>query len=252
MTIQNPSDDDSLVNIEKLKTLSDDALFKLADKMSLIVPPELERSFLIEALMEAFEEDSEERKASSESHVRIEEAKYSGSELDGFEAFLEANPRIECRYNETMVRLLVRDTSWAFAFWDVSDDDRTLLRAGDPSSLVSGYFLRVMEDNGREAPRAADHFDIPVGESDLQWYINLPQTDSRYRIDLCCRIGGKTRVLAKSNVVRTPRGTLAEPSQAIDVRTAELLALSGFGELDIPLEEDHHPSRILTGPEAEE
>ena len=236
------------MNIEKLTTFSDEALLSLADKIGLIVPPDLERPFLIEALLEAFVEDSEERKASGDSSVRIEEAKYSGSESDDLDISLDFVPSLEERYNETMVRLLVRDTAWAFAFWDVNEDERATLRG----SGGMGFFLRVMEENGKGASRAAEHFDIPVGESDLQWYINLPQPDSRYRIDLCCHVNGKVRVLAKSNVVHTPRGMLAEQTSAIDVKTAELLALSGFGELDIPIPEEHHPSRILSGPEVEE
>lgn len=240
------------MNIEKLTAFSDEVLLNLADKKGLIVPPGLERSFLIEALIEAFDEDSEERKNSGDSSVSIEETKYCGSESDDLDASFDVDAHIEKRYNETMVRLLVRDTAWAFAFWDVNDDERAALHAGELGSGFFGFFLRVMEENGKDSSRGAEHFDIPVGESDLQWYINLPQPDSRYRIDLCCRVGGKTRILAKSNIVHTPRGALAEQSMAIDVNTAELLALSGFGELDIPMAEDRHPSRILSGPEAEE
>jgi len=240
------------VNIEKLTALSDEDLLTLADKMGLVVPPELERSFLVEALIEAIQEDSEERKVAGNSSVSIEETKYGGSESDDLSADLDSDVRLEKRYNETMVRLLVRDTAWAFAFWDVNDDERIALRAGESGQGFLGFFLRVMEENGKGSPRGSEHFDIPVGDCDLQWYINLPQPDSRYRIDLCCRANGKTRILAKSNIVHTPRGALAEQSSAIDVETAELLALSGFGELDIPLAEDRHPSRILSGPEAEE
>lgn len=240
------------MNIEKLTVLSDEALLSLAEKMGIIVPPELERSFLIEALLEAFEEDSEDRMESGDASVRMEEAKFCGSETDDLDSSLDTEPRVETRYNETMVRLLVRDTSWAFAFWDVNDDERAALLAEASGQGLPGYFLRVMEDNGKDPSRGLEHFDIPVGDSDLQWYINLPQPDSRYRIDLCCRLNGKIHVLAKSNVVHTPRGALAEESYAIDVKTAELLALSGFGELDISMSDDRHPSRILSGPEAEE
>lgn len=238
------------MNIEKLSTFSDEALLGLADKVGLTVPANLERTFLIEALFEAFEEDSEDRKNRSDPLERIEETKYCGCDSDDLDP--DTGTCCDSRYNETMVRLLVRDTAWAFAFWDVNDEERAELRVGEPGSGFQGYFLRVMEESGKTAAHGSDHFDIPVGESDLQWYINLPQPDSRYRIDLCCRVAGKMRVLAKSNVVHTPRGALAEESSAIDVKTAELLALSGFGELDIARAEDRHPSRILSGPEAEE
>lgn len=239
------------MNIEKLSTLSDEALLTLADKLGLIVPAGLDRSFLVEALLEALAEDSEEREEALDSSERLEETKYGGTDTDILETSLDSGWCSDSRYNETMIRLLVRDTAWAFAFWDVNDEERAQLRAGEPGMGFQGLFLRVMEEGG-DAPRNADHFDIPVEESDLQWYINLPQPDSRYRIDLCCRTGGKTRVLARSNVVQTPRGALAEDSSAMDGKTVELLALSGFGELDIPPSEDRHPSRILSGSEVEE
>lgn len=239
------------MKIQKLSALSDEALLTLADKLGLIVPSGLDRSFLIEALLEALDEDSEEREKSLDSSERLEETKYSGTETDFLEASLDSGWCSDSRYNETMVRLLVRDTAWAFAFWDVSDEDRAQIRAGEPGMGFQGFFLRVMEE-GVEPPRNTDHFDIPVDESDRQWYINLPQPDSRYRIDLCARTGGKIRVLARSNVIQTPRGSLAEESSAMDSKTVELLALSGFGELDILPSEDHHPSRILSGSEVEE
>jgi len=236
------------VNIEKLSALSDEALLTLADKLGLIVPPGLERSFRVEALMEALAEEREEALDSSE---RLEETKYGCPDSDLLDASLDSGWCCTSRYNETMVRLLVRDTAWAFAFWDVNDEERAQSRSGEPGTSFQGFFLRVMEEGG-DASRNADHFDIPVEESDLQWYINLPQPDSRYRIDLCCRLGGKTRILARSNAVQTPRGSLAEDSAAMDGKTVELLALSGFGELDIPSAEDRHPSRILSGAEVEE
>ncbi len=239
------------MNIEKLSALPDDALLALADKLGLIVPAGLERSFLVEALLEALAEDSEEREESLDSSERLEETRYGGSDSDILESSLDSGWCSDNRYNETMVRLLVRDTAWAFAFWDVNDEERTQLRAGDPGIAFQGFFLRVLEDAGDTA-RNSEHFDIPVDESDLQWYINLPQPDRRYRIDLCCRAGGRIRVLARSNTVQTPRGSLAEDSSAMDPETAELLALSGFGELDILPSEDRHPSRILSGAEVEE
>lgn len=239
------------MNIEKLSALSDEALLTLADKLGMIVPPGLERSFLVEALMEALAEDSEEREESLDSSERLEETKYGCPDSDLLDASLDSGWCCDSRYNETMVRLLVRDTAWAFAFWDINDEERAQFRSGEPGTSFQGFFLRVMEE-GVDVSRNADHFDIPVDESDLQWYINLPQPDSRYRIDLCCRIGGKTRILARSNVVQTPRGSLAEESAAMDGKTVELLALSGFGELDIPPGSDRHPSRILSGAEVEE
>jgi hypothetical protein len=132
-----------------------------------------------------------------------------------------------------MIRAIVRDPSWAFAFWDVSDADLESLRGEEGSA---GLLLRVVElppQGERAEPEAnRDYFDIPVSEGDLQWYINLPRPGVRFRIDLCARragAAGKLRVLARSNEVESPRQALATESLGAGER--ELLALSGGDEL---------------------
>jgi hypothetical protein len=153
------------------------------------------------------------------------------------------------RYNETMIRAIVRDPSWAFAYWDVSDAELDSLR-GEESS--AGLFLRVAEICGASDPGGLDnhreYFDIPVADNDLQWYINLPRSGVRFRIDLCARHagqGGKFRVLAHSNEVESPRQSLVAPPQGLEAETCELLALSGIEDLSIDGCVDGNPRRIL-------
>jgi len=233
------------VNVDKLNDLSMEALYALAEKMGLDLPPGLERAAVQETLVEALEEDHEDRRVDRDAPVHVEEKKYSGSELDDFDASLDAAPCIERRYNETSVRVLVRDPAWAFAYWDVKDEDRDRYEA-DPD--FSGYFLRVVEEPRAEGS-PADHFDIAVGDEDVQWYLNLPDQDSRYRIDICVRLGARQKALARSNVVRTPRASLSRPVAELGSRTAELLRLSGIRGLHIEPEDERHPSRILGGEE---
>jgi hypothetical protein len=54
----------------------------LADKMGLVVPPELERSFLMEALLEAFEEDSKTENPRG-FPLHAEETRFSGPRVGG-------------------------------------------------------------------------------------------------------------------------------------------------------------------------
>jgi hypothetical protein len=230
------------VKTEKLEELSLEELYALADRTGLDLPPGLERPFVIEEIAEALEEDeeeSEERRAFQGEALHIDEKKYSDLRIDDIEpAPPPAEGAIVSRYNETMIRAIARDPSWAFAYWDVSDADLAAMR-GDEGS--AGLFLRVAEIGQDEGKKASDghqeYFDIPVNDSDLQWYINLPRSGVRFRIELCARRPGvgKFRVLARSNEVESPRQSLALPKSGFETVSYVLLSLSGIE--DLPLDD---------------
>jgi hypothetical protein len=238
------------VKAEKFESLSDEALYTLAERMGLALPPDLARVFVVEEILEALEEDSEERRGGGVASVRIEESKYSGSEMDDVAACLDCPPAMERSYNETTVKVLVRDPSWAFAFWDLAEADRQSLRSEDEGAAV---FLRVYETTEADRPEnKRDFFDIPVSEDDLQWYINLPRPKARYRIDLCARSEGKVRVLARSKEAAVPRQILEDGLGNLSPATVQLLRLSGLETLDIEPPENENPQRILkSGPATE-
>jgi len=236
-----------IVRTEKFETLSLEDLYVLADKTGLDLPPGLERPFVIEELLDVLQEDSEDRRATQGEALHIDEKKYSGLRIGEFPVDLGLTESIVSRYNETAIRALVRDPSWAFAYWDVSDVELSALR-GEESS--AGLFLRVVEiePTADRNDSLRDHFDIPVADNDLQWYINLPRSGVHFRIDLCARRGGhagKSRILARSNEVESPRQNLASSVDALDARSYELLALSGVEDIPILSPSEGNPLRIL-------
>lgn len=229
------------MNVERLNALSTEALYALAEKMGLDLPAELERVFIIEALIEAFEEDSEERRSTGDAAVHIEEKKYSGSELDEIDASLDAAPCIVNRYNETIIHAIVRDPEWAFVFWDIKDEDFEAIKACETASSL---FLRVIKEPDLDG-KGASSFEVTVGEHDDHWYLHLPDQDRAYRIDLYAKCGSHPRLLARSSVIRTPRGLLADALSDLDPVVSRLAALSGLASLEIAPIPNHHPSRIL-------
>ncbi|MDA8427086.1 MAG: DUF4912 domain-containing protein [Treponema sp.] len=235
------------MNSEKLDSLSLEELYALADKMELDLPTGLERLFVMEEILDAAEEDSEDRRSSIDEALLVEEKKYSGSESDNLELRIGVPPQLEQRYNETMIRALVRDPSWAFAYWDLSDAEKSSM-VGDESA--SPLFLRVVELDREGGDLKHGHFDIPVSPEDLQWYINLPRSGIRFRIDLCSRRGGgsgtRIRILARSNPVDSPRQELHPGSEGIDQAGLRLLQLSGIGDMRIHTQTSDNPIRIIT------
>jgi len=232
------------VSSDKFESLSDEALISLAEKMGLDLPLGLERVFVVEEILDAIAEDNQERLPSSrasKASVHIEATKFSGAALEDVESCLDEAPCLEQRYNETAIRIIVRDPSWAFAFWDIADSDRESMRSEEGGLSL---FLRVAEilpssDGHRE------FFDIPISEDDLQWYINFPRPEARYRVDLCARSGVHLRLLARSDEIRLPRALLCRPLSELEDDTAELMRLSGSAGLDIEPEEEGNPQRIL-------
>lgn len=231
------------MNVERLNGLSMDALYALADKMGLDLPINLERIFVVEALLEAFEEDSAERKASGNNAIHIIEKKYSGSELDEIDASLDAAPYIASRYNETVIHAIARDSEWAYVFWDVKDDLLDELKA---NSNFSNLFLRVIKDP-RQEEKHSSSFEVFVGDEDTRWYLHLPEDDKTYRVDLFARLGSKSRLLAQTSVFRIPRALLADNLASLNESASRLAFLSGLASLEIMPLPDHHPSRILGG-----
>jgi hypothetical protein len=239
------------VKIDKLDALSLEELYALADRTGLDLPSGLERPFVIEEILEVLEEDSEDRRAEQGEAVHIDEKKYSGLRIGDFDVDLGPGESLATRYNETMIRAIVRDPSWAFAYWDIADLDLEMLRGEDPGASL---FLRVAEIGppGEQGDSPREYFDIPIADNDLQWYINLPRSGVRFRIDLCARRGGqagKFRVLARSNEVESPRQSLAASGPILDPPSYELLALSGAEDLPILDPPEGNPLRILpSGP----
>jgi uncharacterized protein len=234
--------DYEVVNVERLNGLSVDALYALSDKLALDLPPELDRVFVMEALLEAFEEDNEERRSLGDAAVHIEEKKYSGSELDEIDASLDAAPCLESRYNETVIHVIVKDPEWAFVFWDISDDEFDGLKGADGFSCL---FLRVIKDPGFDGKGSAS-FDVVIGDDDDHWYLFLPEEDKPYRIDLYARFGARSRLLTHSAIVRTPRALVANSFSELESSATELAGLSGVASLQIVEQPERHPSRILS------
>jgi uncharacterized protein len=237
------------VTIDKLESLSLEELYSLADRTGLDLPPGLARPFVIEEILDVLEDDSEDRRSSQDVALHVDEKKYSELRIDEIDVDPGADESIVRRYNETMIHAIVRDPSWAFAFWDVSDADLDSLRDDESSA---GLFLRIVElPSPGERPEAENHreyFDIPVADGDIQWFINLPRSGVRFRIDLCARRSsqaGKLRVLARSNEVESPSQTLAAGEGELDAAALELLGLSGIEDLRIDGRVEADPRRLF-------
>jgi uncharacterized protein len=210
---------------EKLETLSDDMLMEYAATLGLEIPEGLERAFVIESILDSIEDEQDERDELAA--VGSEEKKYTYpyAELPSLES---DEILLDTSYNETRITLMLRDPYWAYTYWEIRDSERKAMMV-DP--LFEELFLRVVESKRGEDSSPTENFDIPVSLTDDRWYINLPNQDCRYHIELISRVRGEAHVLARSGSVRTPRVMMASSETAAVDEGLVLLGLSGVSEM---------------------
>jgi hypothetical protein len=226
------------VNPDKLALLSDVELRTLADRMGLNLPEGLDRLFMLEEIVEAMDDESQERRFAHDAPGHVEEKKFSGA----YQASLGPDSELPLsRYHETCIRAMPRDPSWVFAYWDLSEAQRS---AAAPEEGDSELFLRVSEYS-RTSDSRREYFDIPVSRDDFRWYINVPHPGARYRIDLCMHSTPRVKVLARSEELHLPLQYIQEKADHLGQSTRNLLLLSGCEELNLAPPERSNPNRIM-------
>jgi hypothetical protein len=234
-----------LVNRRTLSDASFEALLRLADNYGAEVPENVTRDELEEIVEEAAEEWHLEHRQANNHPVRVEETKYDIQVAEELQHRAEEEVELPESYNETRVVLMLRDPSWAFAYWDLRESDRREFRR---SESFEGLLLRVfsMDEPDTRLEDARQQFDIPVTLLDSRWYINLPDQETLYRLALYGRMGGAERQLALSNVIAVPRGMIAdEPHGESEDAGDEVIAQTGIQDLDLPATGKRVPQRIL-------
>ncbi len=231
---------------EKLLQFSVEALVEMAEEEGISVVQGTPKETIVEQLLDAIEEDQSEREMGNNPLMRVVETKYDlvveaplPQEWDKF-------PLLS-NYNETYIRMILRDPLWAFAYWEVKESDLARLNA---ESGVGDLLLRVHELAGSPGSdgKGIDYFDIPVRACDSSWYFNLPNLGCTYRIELVCRRAGSERTLCRSNSVASPSETfdqLLKPEKRIADSGNDFVLLSGLYDFEAPSSQNTIPQRII-------
>ena len=164
---------------ERLERLSFPTLREIAEKEGISIKNSVGRSDLIDLILEAMEEDRDEREHLNNLAIRVEEKKYDITIDEELESEEKQEYPISERYNETRLTLLLRDPLWAFAYWDIKDLDYKKIQ-----NTMPGFSLILRVHESRDSiigdDKYIDSFDIPVTLTDNRWYINLPRAGSTY------------------------------------------------------------------------
>ncbi len=116
-------------------------------------------------------------------------------------------------YGQDKVVLMVRDPYWMHAYWEITSAKVGSLKAqhGEQLIISSRLVLRLLDVNNAtpEKPNGLSDLDIAGGTNN--WYLQAPNADCSY----CVEIGflapdGRFFLIARSNVVHTPRAGVSE------------------------------------------
>ncbi len=197
---------------KRLKHFSLDILGSIAIEKGIKFDSASDKDSLIELLLEAFEEEQIEKELDNNESMMVKNIKYRILEDEELLSNIDEEYPLAESYNENRINLLLRDPSWAFAYWDVKENDIQEVRDSRPSGRL---FLRVYEIKGEEViiSQIKEFFDIPLSLKDVSWYINLPQTGVNYCIDLIALFRSGEKTLARSNTITSPEVDIVENSK---------------------------------------
>jgi hypothetical protein len=230
--------DDYHISRSYLEGLTTGELAALAEGQGIDIPPGLERSFIIEEILEAFSDDFFDAFVNGESgeQTAVLEEKH----------FLEPVP-LPKQYNITYIDIIIRDPLWVYAFWEIRNSDREMLEG---NAGFQGYYLKVspLGKCGDGEP-----FIVSVGTSDFAWYLGFSpesitggrgKTDTgncRFRVELYVRLEETQELLAVSRSFSMP--SLLGVTETSGEQN-QLRRLSGIEELPILRSGDRTPRPI--------
>ncbi|MBI5179159.1 MAG: DUF4912 domain-containing protein [Nitrospinae bacterium] len=142
-------------------------------------------------------------------HVRdeetVEDSKYF---VASTQAHLES-ANIPDAYGDNRIMLFVRDPFWTYSAWDLHPE--TPAKTAQSHGLNLHEFniaLRVYDvtDVVFTGTNANRFFDIEVGMAKGNWYVNVPEDDRNYLVEVGLKnMRGDFYMMARSNVVSVPR-----------------------------------------------
>ncbi len=208
--------DDSTVKRAYLETLSSEDLAYLAEELGLDLPPDLNRLFVIEEILEATEEQK------GDTVEDLEE-----TSID--EAIFQRKEKLPETYNSTFINVLLRDSVWAFVFWEIKKQDKQIYQQ---TLDFEGYYLKILSIVPGKLDMG-DFFIIDIDSSDQSWYVCFPSSKGWFKVELWVKKGKKEYLLASSLPFRIPCAKIPSPGELDSHPFAPILRLSGIEDLHI-------------------
>jgi hypothetical protein len=106
-------------------------------------------------------------------------------------------------YGESSITLLPRDPQWAYAYWDVPNDQKQALRQQGGVRLALRLYDVTDLDFSRQAAHNLQQYDCD--EIAREWYLPIPMSDRDYALEIgYLTADDRWLTLARSATVRVP------------------------------------------------
>jgi uncharacterized protein len=106
-------------------------------------------------------------------------------------------------YGECRIVLMPRDPQWAYAYWDVPNENRQYLREQGGQQLALRLYDVTDIDLGYQAPHSVQEYGCD--ELAKEWYMPIPISDRDYVAEIGYRTwDGRWLTLTRSAAVRIP------------------------------------------------
>ena len=190
--------------IPNIEALSISELQFIAKRYGIENGDQLAEDDLREALHELFEEFGTEYSTLSALYSPSNQKRYFNQIYESPEDFqvgsLPGVQELPPFYSETAIHLLLKDPSWAHAYWSIGPNDFKKLseNSQDPSFFLRVFMCDLVDGN------LVDSFDIPIAADDISWNVNLPEHGRSFYISLMYQYDDEeVGVLATSNTIAT-------------------------------------------------
>jgi uncharacterized protein len=106
-------------------------------------------------------------------------------------------------YGESRVVLMPRDPQWAYAYWDIPNENKAALRAQGGQQLVLRLYDATDIDINSQVPHSVQEY--PCDEMAREWYLPVPVSDRDYVVEIGYRtFDGRWLMLARAAAIRIP------------------------------------------------
>ncbi|TVU55720.1 MAG: DUF4912 domain-containing protein, partial [Arthrospira sp. PLM2.Bin9] len=151
-----------------------------------------------------------------EAKAEVEVAKFTlGQEeqTDDFLSSVDENlVELGSGYSESRVVLMARDPEWAYAYWDISSQQKEQFRRLGGQQLALRIYDVTDINLRNQTPHSVQEY--PCDEMAREWYLPIPVSDRDYVIEIGYRCAdGRWLAMARSQAVRVPP---IYPSEWID------------------------------------
>jgi len=142
-----------------------------------------------------------------EAQETVEAAKFELGQEDRISVSLasvdEGLTELPSGYGDSRIVLLPRDPQWAYAYWDISNEHKEMLRRQGGQQLA----LRIYDVTDISLPYQSPHSiqEYPCDELAREWYLPIPVSDRDYVVDIGYRTPeGRWLILSRSETIHIP------------------------------------------------